>query len=307
MGENDQNAPVIAAQPTIVTLPSYPPFDCTGEGVGVRWTRWVNRLKNNIFVAYHITEDVRKKAILLTIAGDDLNDIVENMPEASLTPGVGENVFDKMVSALDTYFNPRQNTEFQRYLFRNAKQLSDENMDKYHGRLSKLADTCNFQDKTSEIKSQIILGASCDKVTRKGLGDADITLTQLIEYAKTLEITSSQQKEIKNGAAGATSVNAVKHDNRHKQKKHTKQSHSKRVSQHRRASTCHNCGGSWPHRGGQRNCPARNHECWKCHKLHHFPDMCKSSAERPETAHQSERQPQRNSQHNSQRNPNSRS
>ena len=47
-------------------LPSYPPFDAKSEGVAVRWSKWVSRLTNNLFVAYDITDESRKKALLLT-------------------------------------------------------------------------------------------------------------------------------------------------------------------------------------------------------------------------------------------------
>ncbi|GFO32125.1 hypothetical protein PoB_005863000 [Plakobranchus ocellatus] len=59
-------------------LPSYPPLDARSDGIAVRWTKWVSRLKNNLFVAYDITNEARKKALLLTYAGPDLNDIVKH-------------------------------------------------------------------------------------------------------------------------------------------------------------------------------------------------------------------------------------
>ena len=38
-----------------------------------------------------------------------------------------------------------------------------------------------------------------------------------------------------------------------------------------------NCGGSWPHEGGQRNCPAFQKQCKNYGKLSHFASMCRSS------------------------------
>ena len=61
---------------------------------------------------------MHKKALVLTLGGDELNDIVEGLPEAKLTPGPNENVFDKLVGALSEHFNTKQNEQFQRYLFR---------------------------------------------------------------------------------------------------------------------------------------------------------------------------------------------
>ena len=43
---------------------------------------------------------------------------------------------------------------------------------------------------------------------------------------------------------------------------------------------CYNCGNSWPHKGGQRKCPAFGKMCGKCIKLHHYTHVCKSGVVR---------------------------
>ena len=50
-------------------LPSYPPFDAKSEGVAVRWSKWVSRLTNNLFVADDITDESRKKPCFLHMLG----------------------------------------------------------------------------------------------------------------------------------------------------------------------------------------------------------------------------------------------
>ena len=96
------------------SLPPYPPFECQSEGKGIRWTQWITRLTNNVFVGYNITDDARKKALMLTYAGEDLNDIFDTLSTDLVTPqpGIDEMVFSKAVEALDVYFNPKQNKEF---------------------------------------------------------------------------------------------------------------------------------------------------------------------------------------------------
>ena len=106
-------------------LPSYPPFDAKSEGVAVRWSKWVSRLTNNLFVAYDITDESRKKALLLTYAGNDLNDIVESLPDSETQPGADESPFEKLVSALNRHFNPKVNKEIQLYAFRHLHQTTE--------------------------------------------------------------------------------------------------------------------------------------------------------------------------------------
>ena len=49
---------------------------------------------------------------------------------------------------------------------------------------------------------------------------------------------------------------------------------------------CRNCGGSWPHEGGQRNCPTFQKQCRNCGKLSHFASRCRSSPQSNPTASQ---------------------
>ena len=98
------------------SLPPYTPLECQLEGKGIRWTKWITRLTNNVFVSYNSRGDARKKALMLTNAVEDLNDIFDTLSTEIVThqPGTDETVFSKAVEALDVYFNPKQNEEIQR-------------------------------------------------------------------------------------------------------------------------------------------------------------------------------------------------
>ena len=46
-------------------------------------------------MSFDITNDARKKALILTYAGNDLSDIVGTFSEADLTPGEGKTHYPK--------------------------------------------------------------------------------------------------------------------------------------------------------------------------------------------------------------------
>ncbi|KAG1714026.1 hypothetical protein GQR58_001873 [Nymphon striatum] len=152
-----------------------------------------NRLENNVFVGYNITNDCQKKALLLSYAGNDLNDIVDSLPSAELLLGKGETHFNKLTNAITNHFNPQINTEFQRYTFRKLTQKSDQIDDFYH------AETCNFGDRISEkIKSQLIAGCKFHKIREKGLSTPNMTLADLLKHGRTIEVTQKHSKESRN-------------------------------------------------------------------------------------------------------------
>ena len=254
-------------------LPSYPQFDCSPQGRAVRWRKWVARLKN-VFTAYDIADDERQKALLLTYGGDELNDLVESFPEAELRPNAadGETHFQKLIDVISAHFNPETNAEFQKYTFRHTYQKSDK-IDDFYAELKQLALTCNFHDSESEIKSQIIAGCHSDKVRQKGLSTPNLPVTDLLKYARTIELTQEHNKLM--SPKETNSVNKVTTPNWNRKK-----------PQQATSRTCYNCNGPWPHQDGQRNCPAFGHVCKSCGKRNHFASLCKSSARSgPKPAH----------------------
>ena len=102
-------------------LPTFPEFDVTHTSTqAARWKKWQSRF-HNFLVAMNVTDKKRKRALLLHYAGEPTND---TLPDT--TPGEGEDTFEKAIQALKNYFTPRQNREYEIYVFRQAKQESNE-------------------------------------------------------------------------------------------------------------------------------------------------------------------------------------
>ncbi|GFN94667.1 Pol polyprotein [Plakobranchus ocellatus] len=251
-------------------LPSYPPFDTRSDGIAVRWTKWVSRLKNNLFVAYDIATEARKKALLLTYAGPDLNDVVEALLDSELQAIGDESPFDKLVSALNQHFNPKVNKEIQRYQFRRMSQTTELN-DDFYTALRHLASSCEFTNPDEEIKSQIIAGCRSSKVREKGLNNPNITLTNLLQFARTCELTQKHAQQVEKEFTTVNKLGLAKQRPKHHQ------NHEKPLTH----KNCRNCGTKWPHEGGQKNCPAYNKTCSSCGKANHFASVCKSKTTQP--------------------------
>ena len=77
---------------------------------------------------------------------------------------------------LTEYFDPKKNVEYEIYTFRQARQNPGESMNAFHSRLRQLSATCEFGDVDKEIKSQIILSCSSQRLRRKALRDTTMHL-----------------------------------------------------------------------------------------------------------------------------------
>nr|XP_034319592.1 uncharacterized protein K02A2.6-like [Crassostrea gigas] len=112
-------------------LPVFPKFPVHAEGaIGTRWRKWVQRLEN-LFVGMKITDNKRKRALLLHYAGEEVYDIFDTFADT----GNDEN-YDQAKDALKNYFEPKVNKEYER-----------------------------------EIKSQIIQSCTSSKLRRKALSE----------------------------------------------------------------------------------------------------------------------------------------
>ena len=216
-------------------------------------------------VGFGITDDQRKKALLLHYGGEDLDDIFQ-----TLKPEKEDYKFAK--AALDAYFTPKQNTIYETIVFTRTKQESNEAVDQYCTRLRQLASKCDFADDEREIKTQIIEGCLSSQLRRKAL-EKDKKRDELLELARFISLTESRVSEVETTAASPAPVNRVQSNMNRKPNVPVR---NVRPGQ----TTCYHCGETYPHKY---DCPAKGKECNTCGKLNHFAQVCLSPSSKTKT------------------------
>jgi len=193
----------------------------------------------------------------------------------------------KAVEALTNYFTPKQNREYEIYVFRQAKQENNESLSAFHTRLRQFAVTCEFGDVDREIKTQIVQSCSSHKLRAKALENPSYTLARLLDAGKAMELSKTQAANIednqsvnkpfprrgnrsrrnrKSNKDGGRKSDKKPHDHKSRNGGHADQTSPK----------CRNCGGDYPHQGGKTSCPAHQATCRGCGKLNHFEAVCRS-------------------------------
>ena len=177
-------------------LGSLQSFDCKSEPSRLR-TRWIKWKRSFVYYleAKGIEKDKQKKALLLHCAGSDVQDIFITLTD----PGpVGEHdtEYQKAVRTLDAYFKPQVNTPFDRHVFQQAKQETDETVDQYLTRLSQTAENCAFGDvKDEQIRDQFIDKCRSHNLRKKLLESGGaLTLKRAQEIARAMEAAENQAK-----------------------------------------------------------------------------------------------------------------
>ena len=88
-GDEDLNQTLTSVTPFMAqALPHFPRFDLDSDltSIGSRWEKYICRFKN-LLVALDVTDDARKKVLLLHYAGEKVHDVFEtfqNMTKAHL-------------------------------------------------------------------------------------------------------------------------------------------------------------------------------------------------------------------------------
>ena len=230
-------------------------------------------------------DDARKKALLLHYIGDEVYDIFDSFSDEK--KGVGSvnaegeaNEYETLKQSFTTYFTPKQNSTYEIYKFRQAKQTRGETIDEFHTRLRTLANTCDFHDVKQEILTQILHGCLSSRLRRRGLMP-NLPLDQLLAEARSYELAECRAAEIEGVTVGINKVTQFRRgrgryrssSNRGSSShgptsrdqsdrggsrghynsrgrgggSHRKSSNQGGFSQHGATNTCRYCGGPFPH------------------------------------------------------------
>jgi len=261
-------------------------FDCFADpsSIGIRWEKWIKRFKMWV-IGMNVTMDARKRALLLTFAGEHVQDVFETLPNT------GDDAdYDGALAALNAHFMPKRNTEFEVFTFGQAGQLSEETLDAYHTRLRQLSKQCGFHDVDMEIKRHIIKTCRSSRVRQKALRDS-MTLAKLLDFGRSIEDADHQCAEMEKMTLDPHHISWVntrqstrnktykqRRDAPHSQpsapRPNVQQNRHRARQQPSRSKACHHCGGPYPH---TKECPAHGKTCHKCGKMNHFSSVCKSS------------------------------
>ena len=157
------------------------PFNPKGEphSLSQRWKRW-KRAFNLYVTGKGVLDDGQKRALFLHVAGMDVQEIY-----FTLVAEAESATFEATVKVLDHYFVPKANVPFERHLFRQIVQESEETVDQFVCRLRQRAINCEFGESENDyIRDQVIDKCYFSKLRRKFLEkEGALTLDDLLRLA----------------------------------------------------------------------------------------------------------------------------
>ncbi|KAK9729944.1 hypothetical protein QE152_g15621 [Popillia japonica] len=202
-----------------------PSFNCNEElsNLGTKWKKW-KRSFEILIQAKGIDNHVRKKNLLLHLAGSQVQDIYFTLPASE--DATSPDLYTVTMDALDAYFAPKINTVYERYLFRSLRQAQNETVEQFITKLKEQGKLCGFIDLHDQIRDQVIEKCTSSKLRRKLLEKGDIQLVEVSEIAKAFEVTETQITKMENPTASTEIVGAITY--RDKKRTESQKTHSKK-------------------------------------------------------------------------------
>ena len=175
--------------------------------------------------------------------------------------------YDYVLGLFDEHFVPKRNVIFERARFHSRTQEAGETVEQYIRHLYELAAHCDFNEKEEELRDRLVIGIKDKDLSLKLQMTSDLTLKKAADMARHSELVKLQNSET--GAARHADEVKTK-PNRSKWKNRVTGGTDGQNANERKK--CGRCGRT--HKRDQ--CPAKDKECNKCHKIGHFAAKCRT-------------------------------
>lgn len=262
-------------------MPSIPNFiiDEDQHTLDQRWTKWRKKL-DYFILASGITQDVQKRATLLHMAGERVQQVFETLGDTGTS-------FQHACDVLDAYFKPKKNVTFERYKFKQLTQERGETTAMYITRMRQAVGSCEYSNVEEEIRDHFIASGFSLKLKRRLLTEQNLTLEKLLELARAMENSQTQANIMSKGSESDGNVNVLNNRRQNHEEQRRRERFQSRPSsfqsrqnkplyrQQKSNNPCRNCGNEWS-KSHIETCPTQGQTCRKCSKQNRFARVCRS-------------------------------
>ena len=249
----------------------------TDEDASKKFSHWLQTLNNFLEL---LDGTPNKLHILHNFVGHHAYTLIEE-----------ETTFDNAVKVLKSQYQKPVNEIYARHVLSTRRQLPDESIDDYVQNLRVLARKCNFQDVTAavyqeeSIRNSFIAGLRSNYIRQRLLENQQLDLKTAIASARALDVSVvNSESYVSNPQCASAHANREKSPNKESENESffAAVRSKKRFDQKETNSydKCEFCGQSPNH--PRFKCPAREAECFRCHRRGHFGYVCRTKpARRP--------------------------
>ena len=223
-------------------------FDCSKED----WIEYTERLEN-YFVANEVTDEGKRRAILLTAVGRQTYHVIRNL---ALPRSPKELSYEELVEIVATHYNPKPSPIIKRFEFNTRCQEESESIANYIAALRSIAEHCNYGDTLNDmLRDRLVCGIRDKRVQRRLLQESELSFDQAKDIALAAETANKDAMKLQQQPP--------------KQEKevHLVKSHKPPSSD----KECHRCGG----KHNPATCKYKEYKCLYCKGKGHLRAVCR--------------------------------
>lgn len=233
------------------------------------WTNYEERLEF-YFEANMIRSEAQKRAIFLTIVGDETYEIIRSL----VTPLSPRDVnFTELMVTLNNHFNPKPNEIVQRYKFYKRMQKLGETISEFVAELRRLSEHCNFAEFEKMLRDQIVCGVNDESLQKKLFSEPELTYARTYELAIAAEMASKSVRNIRHSDEPNQVLNIKATAVKGPSNVSTSAASSSAMSSSAQFSSsklCYRCN----EKHLAKDCPEKNAQCTFCKKRGHTVNAC---------------------------------
>ena len=149
------------------------------------WPSWKKRFEQfRVASGLSETEEARQISMLLYCIGPEAESVLDS---TNITTSQRKK-YDSVVAKLDSFFQVRKNTIFERAKFNRRCQGEDETAEQFITALFALAENCNYGDLRDElIRDRLVVGIRDTALSERLQTDADLTLDKAMKAVRQRE------------------------------------------------------------------------------------------------------------------------
>ncbi|KFD64433.1 hypothetical protein M514_23457 [Trichuris suis] len=226
---------------------------------GTSWSLYIEKL-NFHFEAHGITDDAKKRAVLLGVWGSSTYSLIRSV--ISPKPP-NELSYEEITVAMRQYFNPAPSEIVERFRFYKRDQRPNESIADFVAELRRLSEHCNFGNGLdTALRDRFVCGIADEGLQRRLLAEQVPTFDVALREALATETARLQALEIRTGGC-TEDVQHVRMKSR-QQKSTDKATGSRQRTEF--SAKCYRCGGAHDAQA----CRFINERCRYCQRMGHI-------------------------------------
>ena len=233
-------------------------FDDTKD----EWVEYLERMEH-FFSANEITDDNKKKAIMLSSCGGKTYKLFRNLL-APVKPG--DAIWQTLREQMSAHQHPKPSAIAERFRFNKRDRKSGESISSYVAELRRLSEHCEYGNNLNDMmRDRLVCGVQNVRIQQKLLAETTLTFETAFKTASAMERAHSEALDLQNEPGQDTAIKINKFE-----------SPTQLDKKKQDGKTCYRCGG----KHGDK-CPFREAECFKCRKTGHISKVCRSGKVKP--------------------------